>query len=323
MTENNEKRNPVLTLCLIVFGAAVLLTMLSPFAVYEYRATAENAYSMLDFSSSYFFTGRYAFAMIFTVPMSYAMLICGIGMIVLGVLSHLHPEKINDYIKYSNKMALISLICSGVYLIVGIICMFFAGDYTLCFIPIVLITIAFIAYKTISSKGVVTDMEIDENALFNLNGNVASLHVYEDHCTIKGKKTFTGFLGGRAFNGSKDFYYCDLTAVQYKPAGNWANGFIQFEYPGSNNGANNYLSENSFVITKMHSDIAECDKAYQYIKEKVAAFKTGKMQTAPKSVSPDSSAASLDDLKKLKELLDMGIITQDEFDAKKKELLGL
>ncbi len=30
-----------------------------------------------------------------------------------------------------------------------------------------------------------------------------------------------------------------------------------------------------------------------------------------------------DELKKFKELLDMGIITQEEFDAKKKELLGL
>ena len=30
-----------------------------------------------------------------------------------------------------------------------------------------------------------------------------------------------------------------------------------------------------------------------------------------------------DELKKFKELLDMGIITQEEFDAKKKQLLGL
>ena len=32
---------------------------------------------------------------------------------------------------------------------------------------------------------------------------------------------------------------------------------------------------------------------------------------------------SIDDLKKLKDLLDAGIITQEEFDAKKKQLLGL
>ena len=39
------------------------------------------------------------------------------------------------------------------------------------------------------------------------------------------------------------------------------------------------------------------------------------------AASPAVSAA--DELKKFKELLDMGIITQEEFDAKKKQLLGL
>ena len=41
----------------------------------------------------------------------------------------------------------------------------------------------------------------------------------------------------------------------------------------------------------------------------------------PASVVQQVSAA--DELKKFKELLDMGIITQEEFDAKKKQLLGL
>ena len=36
-----------------------------------------------------------------------------------------------------------------------------------------------------------------------------------------------------------------------------------------------------------------------------------------------SSLSSADELKKFKELLDMGVITQEEFDVKKKQLLGL
>ena len=43
--------------------------------------------------------------------------------------------------------------------------------------------------------------------------------------------------------------------------------------------------------------------------------------STPISAIPTTSAA--DELKKFKELLDMGIITQEEFDAKKKQLLGL
>ena len=42
-----------------------------------------------------------------------------------------------------------------------------------------------------------------------------------------------------------------------------------------------------------------------------------------KSAQGASAISSADELKKFKELLDMGVITQEEFDAKKKQLLGL
>ena len=44
-------------------------------------------------------------------------------------------------------------------------------------------------------------------------------------------------------------------------------------------------------------------------------------QAAAQQSSQQTSAA--DEIKKFKELLDMGAITQEEFDAKKKQLLGL
>ena len=40
-------------------------------------------------------------------------------------------------------------------------------------------------------------------------------------------------------------------------------------------------------------------------------------------VTSNTNGSSVDELKKLKDLLDAGIITQEEFDAKKKQLLGL
>lgn len=39
--------------------------------------------------------------------------------------------------------------------------------------------------------------------------------------------------------------------------------------------------------------------------------------------APQTAASAADEIKKFKELLDMGVITQEEFDAKKKQLLGL
>ena len=40
-------------------------------------------------------------------------------------------------------------------------------------------------------------------------------------------------------------------------------------------------------------------------------------------VQPASTKSAADELKKYKELLDSGVITQEEFNAKKKQLLGL
>lgn len=53
----------------------------------------------------------------------------------------------------------------------------------------------------------------------------------------------------------------------------------------------------------------------EWEKEKVA-------QASANAIS-DKVISSADEIKKFKELLDMGIITQEEFDAKKKQLLGL
>ncbi len=46
-------------------------------------------------------------------------------------------------------------------------------------------------------------------------------------------------------------------------------------------------------------------------------------KVASTTIKPEIPQSNADELKKFKELLDAGIITQEEFDAKKKQLLGL
>lgn len=60
------------------------------------------------------------------------------------------------------------------------------------------------------------------------------------------------------------------------------------------------------------------DRIFIDVMKIVETYRTSK-NTAP-VVAPISNA---DELKKYKELLDMGVITQEEFDAKKKQILGL
>ncbi|MDO5143831.1 MAG: SHOCT domain-containing protein [bacterium] len=61
-----------------------------------------------------------------------------------------------------------------------------------------------------------------------------------------------------------------------------------------------------------------CDAIFARVK--AAVDKAKQMKTSEKT---NNAVSVADELKKFKELLDMGIITQEEFDAKKKHLLGL
>ena len=77
-----------------------------------------------------------------------------------------------------------------------------------------------------------------------------------------------------------------------------------------------YSGENSIQFSgKQRNEEAEIIVAY--IKNKIEEVKNAPAGGIVQQLSP------ADELKKHKELLDMGIITQEEFDAKKKQLLGL
>lgn len=165
----------------------------------------------------------------------------------------------------------------------------------------------------------------DENTIYEIDGNMGKiLKVYEDRCVISTKAgiksfAFGGLMG--ATRGDKEFYYSDITSVQFKNL-KTTTGYLQFEYAGSHSG-NNFTSENSFTFsatigTKKYNDLKEAmPPIYEYILGKVREHKNQKNGTVVQQIS------SADELAKFKKLLDDGVISQDEFDAKKKQLLGL
>lgn len=77
----------------------------------------------------------------------------------------------------------------------------------------------------------------------------------------------------------------------------------------SNQSARDYLKD---IV-----DYSKCPKCHS---SDLSPLKEGENENAASTISADSS---VEELKKLKELLDMGVITQEDFDAKKKQLLGL
>jgi predicted Zn-dependent peptidase len=66
--------------------------------------------------------------------------------------------------------------------------------------------------------------------------------------------------------------------------------------------------------------LANADEIHTVLSDLIISRQGKGTNTIIKQEVPQSNA---DELKKFKELLDSGIITQEEFDEKKKQLLGL
>lgn len=176
-----------------------------------------------------------------------------------------------------------------------------------------------------------TDLEfpdelVNEKPVFEINGNMGSkLLVYDDRCaieTIKGVRSaaFRGVKGLTA--GSKEFYYKDLTSVQFKNVGK-TTGYLMFEFAGSHS-VSRMKDENSFIFaatygTSKYKLLKEkMPMVHRYIQERIKESKH--VNSAP---IVQNQASDADELLKFKQLLDAGVITQEEFDAKKKQILGL
>lgn len=145
------------------------------------------------------------------------------------------------------------------------------------------------------------------------------LDVYNDKCVITTKASLGSFITGNISDGEKTIYYSDCVGVQFKKSGMQI-GYLQLETASSamNNRTNNFFNENSFTFDISKISNEEMEVVANFVKQRVNEIKSGAHQpAAAAALSP------MDELKKLKELLDMGIVTQEEFDAKKKQLLGL
>ncbi|MFT9076567.1 DUF4429 domain-containing protein [Ethanoligenens sp.] len=149
--------------------------------------------------------------------------------------------------------------------------------------------------------------------ILTLKGVAGQLELHENKVVIKRKGALAKMTHG--FSGDKEIMIRNITGVQLKLGGFALNGFIQFTIPGGNESRKGISSatqdENTVMFHKDQNKIA------QAIKEKIEEIQES--QNRPQSASASSPS---DEIRKLKGLLDDGIITQDEFDSKKNSLLS-
>lgn len=158
----------------------------------------------------------------------------------------------------------------------------------------------------------------DNEPIFNVETGLATLQVFDSYCVLTAKKNaMTLLVTNKFYAGEKKFYYADLTSVQFREPGTITDGYMEFETLGAHSSNNSaaYTSENAIAFTKNHLPLMR--EIYAFVDGKIREYKERKNQPVVATVS------AADELKKYKELLDADIITKEEFDLKKKHLMGL
>ncbi len=149
------------------------------------------------------------------------------------------------------------------------------------------------------------------------------LTVYEDKVVIS-RKTLGGFIT-QNIKGDKTFFYSDLSSIEYRKPSILANGYIKFITAGTketkqnigilgNTKMNALSDENTLILRAFNKEIPKkSEEIYNYIMKKISECKNKNVNII--------NTSNADEILKFKKLLDESIITQEEFERKKQELL--
>ena len=147
---------------------------------------------------------------------------------------------------------------------------------------------------------------------YSLKGANGSLYVYEDRVEIK-RDVFGAMSQG---NANDKMIPLDLIVdIDFKKGTVLKNGYIRFGVIGGKEtkaGVLNATQDENTVMIKMANN-EDAHRIAKYIEDILIKRKNAK--PAPQQVSV------ADEIIKFKELLDAGVITQEEFTVKKRELL--
>lgn len=144
-----------------------------------------------------------------------------------------------------------------------------------------------------------------------LHGVVSSIYLIDNKIMIKHKGLLSAI--NRGLVGEKVIPIANITSIQFKRA-TVINGYIQFATAASE------ATGGAFDATKDENSVLFSPQQ----EEEFAAFRDRIQKMIDESVDGRGAGKidPLDQIKKLKELFDAGILTSDEYESKKQSLLG-
>ena len=154
-----------------------------------------------------------------------------------------------------------------------------------------------------------------ENLIFEASGTNGQVQLFENKIVIK-RKGLLASLSQGLMKADKEIYLKNISSIELKKNNIWTKGYIAFVFAGGNDKAralgNTASNENAVLFSK------NAEEDFVKIKGLIEA----KIHS-PQATQPAASGGGIADLEKLADLKEKGIITDEEFQQKKRAILGL
>jgi hypothetical protein len=148
--------------------------------------------------------------------------------------------------------------------------------------------------------------------LFSAKGKNGTLHLYEEKITIERDKGLTTLLL-HGLKGDKDIQISEISSIQFKQPGLTV-GYIQIGFKGSieaGRGVQQAVKDEN-TVTFLRKGLPVFIEMKEKIESRIASIK-----------NIGNRHSELDEIEKLFNLKEKGIISDDEFNQKKQQLLKL
>ncbi len=155
--------------------------------------------------------------------------------------------------------------------------------------------------------------------LMRVEGVNANLLLLEDRVRIQRREERT-FLN-QGFRREREILLSQIASIRFRKATTLGNGFIQFVLSGGRGVADSDVArdENTILFRSARQAEFERIKAAIEMRKSAAGAVLPHYQPQPQSRTP----SYIEELEQLASLRDKGIITEDEFAAKKRQILGI
>jgi len=156
--------------------------------------------------------------------------------------------------------------------------------------------------------------------IFEVKSPGSKITIKLDNVGLEIHRTGFGTFGG--FKGAKKLFYKNISSVHLKNSTTFSQGFLQLTFQGSQektsfSGFSLAFDENTIMFSK--KDSAMMQELKMLIERKIVEASVP--ATSQATIITEKSI--VEQIKEFKELFDLGIISEDEFNLKKKQLLNL